>query len=203
MQSTLNRISVYCPQCGAGVQLASEKYQQYLGRTVACRSCQHQFTLGRSEADSAAAALTAIVTPPAAAAPPRAAPSFQCLTCTGWFEAQSVYALPNADGYVCHRCFQQPQHSPVYVPQPQYAPQPSVVVQNIIHTQGAVRRWSPGVAALLSFLWPGLGQLYKGQVLNGLVWMAVVFIGYVCFIVPGLILHLCCILGAASGDPYR
>ena len=30
-----------------------------------------------------------------------------------------------------------------------------------------VRLWSPGVAAVLSFLIPGLGQLYKRKILSG------------------------------------
>jgi TM2 domain-containing membrane protein YozV len=59
--------------------------------------------------------------------------------------------------------------------------------------------WSPGVAAVLSLVIPGAGQMYKGQVLNGLVWLVVVVIGYVMFIAPGVILHIFCILGAASG----
>jgi len=66
-----------------------------------------------------------------------------------------------------------------------------------------VPRWSPGVAALLSFLLPGLGQLYKGEVLGGMLWFVVVIVGYFLLIVPGLILHLVCILAAASGDPTR
>jgi hypothetical protein len=64
-------------------------------------------------------------------------------------------------------------------------------------------KWSPGVAAILSFFWPGLGQMYKGQVLNGLAWMMVTFFGYFLLIVPGFILHLFCIAGAYSGDPTR
>ena len=56
---------------------------------------------------------------------------------------------------------------------------------------------------LLSFLIPGLGQLYKGQLINGFIWFVVVIIGYIALIVPGLILHLCCIGGAGMGDPYR
>jgi hypothetical protein len=66
----------------------------------------------------------------------------------------------------------------------------------------AVRKWNPGVAAVCSFFIPGLGQMYKGQVLNGLFWLFIVAVGYVLYIIPGLILHLLCIFGAASGDPY-
>lgn len=58
--------------------------------------------------------------------------------------------------------------------------------------------WSPGVAAVLSFFIPGLGQLYKGQIFNGIAWFCVTAAGYI-FIFPGLILHLFCIIGAASG----
>ncbi len=56
------------------------------------------------------------------------------------------------------------------------------------------------VAGLLSFLIPGLGQVYKGQIVRGIVWFVAVSIGYVCLILPGLVLHFCCIVGAASAD---
>jgi TM2 domain-containing membrane protein YozV len=75
------------------------------------------------------------------------------------------------------------------------------VVQNAGEYYG--RRWSPAVAILLSFIFPGLGQIYKGQVVNGIVWMIVVILGYALLIVPGLVLHLCCIIGAGMGDPHR
>ena len=64
-------------------------------------------------------------------------------------------------------------------------------------------KWSPGVAAVLSFLFPGLGQMYKGQIFNGLLWMVITVVGYICFIVPGVVLHLCCVIGAASGNPNK
>ncbi len=64
-------------------------------------------------------------------------------------------------------------------------------------------KWSPGIAAVLSLVIPGAGQMYKGSVGGGLVWLVVVVFGYVLFIVPGLVLHLCCIVSAASGDPTK
>jgi hypothetical protein len=64
-----------------------------------------------------------------------------------------------------------------------------VVVQN---------RPSNGIAALLSLLIPGAGQMYKGHVGTGIVWMIAVFMGYIAFVIPGLILHLVCIAMAAS-----
>jgi hypothetical protein len=69
--------------------------------------------------------------------------------------------------------------------------------------QARTPRWSPGVAAVLSLIIPGAGQLYKGQVLNGLVWFGATVVGYVMFIAPGLLIHLCCVVGASMGDPYK
>jgi len=66
-----------------------------------------------------------------------------------------------------------------------------------------MRRWSPGVAALLSFIIPGAGQMYKGVVGEGILWFIFTIIGYILFIIPGLILHLICILTAVNGDPYK
>jgi TM2 domain-containing membrane protein YozV len=66
-----------------------------------------------------------------------------------------------------------------------------------------IRQWSPGVAAVLSLVIPGAGQMYKGQVLNGLAWLVVVVLGYAFFIAPGVVLHVLCIVGAASGNPFK
>jgi TM2 domain-containing membrane protein YozV len=54
-----------------------------------------------------------------------------------------------------------------------------------------------GVAAVLSFFIPGLGQVYKGQVISGVVWLMLVPIGYLLFIIPGLVLHFLCVWGAS------
>ncbi|MCC6425116.1 MAG: hypothetical protein IT447_16705 [Phycisphaerales bacterium] len=82
-------------------------------------------------------------------------------------------------------------------PQLPYA-QPVYIMQQAAPQQ----LWNPGVAAMLSFLIPGAGQMYKGQVLNGLVWFAMVVVGYfLCF--PGIILHLLCVGGAAMGDSMK
>ncbi len=93
------------------------------------------------------------------------------------------------------------------------APPASAPVVNVNVTQNqqneigggvvVARSWSPLVAAILSFFIPGLGQLYKGQPINGLVWFVLVFLGYVAFVFPGFVLHVCCVLGAAMGDPNR
>jgi len=55
----------------------------------------------------------------------------------------------------------QPLMAPTYQPQRYYAP------------QAMVGRKSPGIAAVLSFLIIGLGQIYNGQILKGLIMLAV------------------------------
>ncbi len=60
------------------------------------------------------------------------------------------------------------------------------------------RPFNPGVAALLSLLIPGAGQIYKGQVGRGLLWLVFVPIGYLFYILPGLLLHLVCVFTAAE-----
>lgn len=65
------------------------------------------------------------------------------------------------------------------------------------------RKWSPGIAAVLSLFIPGLGQMYKGHVLAGLFWLIVTPAGYFLLLIPGLVLHLICIIAASMGDPYK
>jgi TM2 domain-containing membrane protein YozV len=65
------------------------------------------------------------------------------------------------------------------------------------------KKWSPGLAALFSLIIPGAGQMYRGKVGTGLLWLVFVIMGYVFFIVPGIILHLVCIFSAAAGDPTK
>jgi len=64
-------------------------------------------------------------------------------------------------------------------------------------------RPSNGVAAVLSLFIPGAGQMYKGKVGQGIVWLICTIIGYIVFVIPGLVLHLICIFHAASMDPAQ
>ena len=73
-------------------------------------------------------------------------------------------------------------------------------VQTQVIVQQLPNQPSAGVAAVLSLIVPGAGQLYRGRLLSGLVWFVCVVVGYMLFIVPGLILHFCCIVAAASGS---
>ncbi len=98
--------------------------------------------------------------------------------------------------------YAEPAPAPTIVMAPQ-APAPVVTQITNVNVGTGGKRWSPIVAMLLSVIIPGLGQMYKGQVLNGLVWLVITVVGYFCFVIPGLIFHLLCILGAGMGNPYK
>ena len=66
----------------------------------------------------------------------------------------------------------------------------------------ATKQWNPGTAAVLSLFVPGAGQIYKGRLAAGILWLIVVIGGYLLVIVPGVILHIICIYKAYSGNPY-
>jgi len=61
------------------------------------------------------------------------------------------------------------------------------------------RSWNPGVAAVLSLVIPGAGQMYKDHIGAGILWFIFIVGGYSLFIIPGLVLHLLCIFNAAHG----
>ena len=84
-------------------------------------------------------------------------------------------------------------HAPPPPPQTSLAPlqQPQPVqIQQWTNTNATQ-------AALLSFFVPGLGQMCSGRVPAGLLWMMFTCLGYVCFIVPGIVLHILCVINAA------
>ena len=56
---------------------------------------------------------------------------------------------------------------------------------------------NPGIAAALSLIIPGAGQLYAGRAGSAAVWFFVVMIGYL-LILPGLFLHVLCVISAAA-----
>lgn len=55
---------------------------------------------------------------------------------------------------------------------------------------------SPGVAAVLSALIPGLGQLYSGRLLAGAVWFCTTAFFYWAVLLPGFLAHAFCIWSA-------
>lgn len=52
------------------------------------------------------------------------------------------------------------------------------------------RSW---IAAFLSFIIPGAGQMYNGRKLVGFVWLVIIAIGYIPFMIPGFFLHFICV----------
>jgi hypothetical protein len=58
--------------------------------------------------------------------------------------------------------------------------------------------YSAGVAAALSIILPGSGHLYSGRERAGLLWMFGTLAGYLCLIIPGIILHCLCVASAAN-----
>lgn len=95
--------------------------------------------------------------------------------------------------------YQPPVLQPIM--QPAAAAPQSIV--NVHVAAPAMRRWSRGTAILLSLFVPGLGQCYKGQIINGIAWFVLTIAGYIALIIPGIILHIMCLIGASWGDETR
>lgn len=55
---------------------------------------------------------------------------------------------------------------------------------------------SPGIAAVLSVFFPGLGQVYAGRLMAGAVWFVAVSLCYWAIVLPGFIAHAICIWSA-------
>lgn len=58
----------------------------------------------------------------------------------------------------------------------------------------------PGIAAVLSLVIPGAGQLYRMQTISGLVWLLCTVLAYLIFFPFGIVLHLGSVLMAAIGE---
>lgn len=56
------------------------------------------------------------------------------------------------------------------------------------------------MAALISLFVPGLGHLIIGKPFQAILFFVVVIIGYICLVIPGIILHLICIVDAARAE---
>ena len=58
---------------------------------------------------------------------------------------------------------------------------------------------SPGIAAVLSVLAPGLCQVYSGRLFAGAMWFLATAAGYSLVLVPGFLIHALCIWSAYQG----
>ncbi len=67
----------------------------------------------------------------------------------------------------------------------------------LIDDEIVVRRApSPGLAAVLSVLLPGLGQVYSGRLLAGALWFLFTSVSYWAILIPGFLVHALCIWSA-------
>ncbi len=69
----------------------------------------------------------------------------------------------------------------------------------------APRRPSPGIAAVLSVLLPGLGQVYSGRLLAGGLWFLGTTLAYSAVLLPGFLVHAICVWSAyvSARDWFR
>jgi hypothetical protein len=77
---------------------------------------------------------------------------------------------------------------------------PRALVRQVPHTLVQAQPANPALAAVLSLIVPGAGQLYAGRPLSALLWFVVVSVGYLLLIVPGVVLHALCVASAASAS---
>ena len=61
---------------------------------------------------------------------------------------------------------------------------------------------TPGIAAVLSVLAPGLGQVYAGRLLAGALWFLGTCLAYSAVLLPGFLVHAFCIWSAYKGALY-
>ena len=62
-------------------------------------------------------------------------------------------------------------------------------------------RPNDAVAAVLSLVIPGAGQIYKGRTVTGIAWLVFTVLGYLTLVLPGMLLHFICVFHAAAVDP--
>jgi hypothetical protein len=61
---------------------------------------------------------------------------------------------------------------------------------------------SPGVAAVLSVIVPGLGQVYTGRLVAGGLWFLGTCFAYAAVLLPGFLVHAFCIWSAYKSALY-
>lgn len=76
----------------------------------------------------------------------------------------------------------------------------STIQDRIDESRGIKKDFNPGIAALLSFIIPGAGQIYKGNIAGGIGWLILAVLGYICLILPGVVIHIICVVKAFSQE---
>ncbi len=92
------------------------------------------------------------------------------------------------------------ESEPAELPRPVHVPRPPATASR--RRRRKYKNEGGPLYAVLSFLWPGLGQMCKGQVGAGIAWMLGTLVGYICLILPGVVIHLMCIVDATKPVKY-
>lgn len=180
-------IKFACPNCGKSMKAPDDA----AGKRGNCTGCNTKVDIPiRSEA----AIATIVPKPPAVIRVP-------CIYC-GEDIAETAIKCKHCNEYQDGRPSQQQLAMATPAPAPVPAPSVNVNVSQTM-TAGNQRHWNAFLAVILSLIFPGLGQLYKGQFLRAVLWVLLIIAGYVAFIVPGIILQFCCLIDAAVSEPRR
>lgn len=67
---------------------------------------------------------------------------------------------------------------------------------------GLRRAPHPGIAAVLSVLLPGLGQVYAGRLVPGGLWFLATGFAYWAVLLPGFLVHALCVWSAYHSAKY-
>lgn len=85
-------------------------------------------------------------------------------------------------GDFCENCGARVSIDTINDPAPQsYQPQVS-------SANSQMKQKNPGLAAVASFLWAGMGQVYNGSLIKGFAFLIGVIIGSMIFAIPGIII---------------
>lgn len=136
--------------------------------------------------------------------------SYKCRKCGFVFEFSDETAGKRAKCRNCEAVFRIPGGGPPPAPEPSPASNEATVRDILLEQQRLQAAQQPrykrsnpsqignGVAAILSFFIPGLGQICQNRAFTGLLALVFTVAGYFFFILPGLIFHLLVIADAAS-----
>jgi TM2 domain-containing membrane protein YozV len=145
---------------------------------ITCPHCGYNNRPGPATCEKCGKKLTDIPALPQLPAPGPAGETRACPFCAEQIQAAAV---------VCRFCGRQVAVG--HVPPP---------AGTHVQPTSTPQAWNPGVAAVLSLVIPGAGQMYKGNVGAGIAWLFCTIFAYFMLVIPGLVVHLICIINAAS-----